>query len=299
VEGFTTDAARLTKVLKSKAANPSQSVVTEPEYNSARITLEQEASEVDPGAVFVIQSLEQFEADLTVFQTDLRVCMTIDAMEELARYLSVIPGRKNLIWFSGSFPITFDPDSNQTSYRNVESYADRIREASDLLTAARVAVYPVDARGLMTSPTQDASYVVSPNTVSVSNGGRVSSHSAFNNVASDDTKFLSQNSKEHDSLKIIAEATGGKAFVNSNDLKGAVAEAVQDGDSYYTIGFVPSGKLDGRYRRIKVDVDSGHYDLAYRKGYYADPSNKPSGHNPGGSNPSMRQFCTARRPPPR
>jgi hypothetical protein len=85
-------------------------------------------------------------------------------------------------------------------------------------------------------------------------------------------------------MKLIAEQTGGKAFFNSNDLKSAVAEAVEDGDSYYTIGFVPS-KLDGHYRRIKVNVNDSHCDLAYRKGYYADPSNKPSGRNPGGPNP--------------
>jgi VWFA-related protein len=288
VEGFTMDAARLAKVLKSKATAYSQSVVLENRNNSVQMTLEQEAAELEQSPsppAFTIQSLEQFEADLTVFQTDLRVRMTIDAMDELARYLSAIPGRKNLIWFSGSFPITFDPDANQTGYRNVESYADKIREASDLLTAARVAVYPVDARGLMISPIADASYVVSPNTMTVSNRGAASSHSVSSNIASDDTKFMNQNSEEHDSMKIIAEETGGKAFVNSNDLKGALAEAVEDGDSYYTIGFVPSGKLDGHYRRIKVDVDDGHYDLAYRKGYYADPGNKPSGHNPGELNP--------------
>jgi VWFA-related protein len=287
-EGFTKDAARLAAVLKSKAALPSQSVVTEPEYNSVQMTLEQTTAELEGSPsppAFTIQSLEQFEADLTVFQTDMRVRMTIDAMDELARYLSVIPGRKNLIWFSGSFPITFEPDANQTSYRNVESYADKIREASDLLTAARVAVYPVDARGLMTSPIADASYVVSPNTMTVSNRGTASSHSVSSNIGSDDTKFMNQNSDEHQSMKLIAEETGGKAFVNSNDLKGAVAEAVEDGDSYYTIGFVPSGKLDGHHRKLKVDVDSGHYDLAYRNGYYADPSNKPSGHNPGAPNP--------------
>jgi VWFA-related protein len=288
VEGFTTDAAWLAAVLKSNAALPSQSVVTEPEYNSVQMTLEQTAAELEQSPsppVFTIQSLLQFEADLTVFQTDLRVRMTIDAMEELARYLSAIPGRKNLIWFSGSFPITFEPDSNQTSSRNVESYADRIREASDLLIAARVAVYPVDARGLMTSPIADASYVVSPNTMTVSNRGTASSHPVSSNIEIDDKKFMNQNDEEHESMKSIAEETGGKAFVNSNDLKGAVAEAVEDGDSYYTIGFVPSGKLDGRYRRIRVDLDNGHYDLAYRKGYHADPSNKPSGHNPRGPNP--------------
>jgi len=143
----------------------------------------------------------------------------------------------------------------------------------------------VDARGLMNSPTVDAAYTPSGNTMTVSNRGRGSSHGMEQNVASDVTKFENQNAEEHDSMKTLAEETGGKAFYNGNDLKDAVAEAVENGDSYYTIGFVPAGKLNGKYRRIKVEIDDGHYDLAYRRGYYADPTNKPSDHNPGVPSP--------------
>jgi hypothetical protein len=54
--------------------------------------------------------MQQFQADIAAYQTDQRVQMTMDALRQLARYLSAIPGRKNLIWFSGSFPISLDPD---------------------------------------------------------------------------------------------------------------------------------------------------------------------------------------------
>ncbi|MGH9607135.1 MAG: VWA domain-containing protein, partial [Terracidiphilus sp.] len=289
VEGFTTDAARLAAVLKGKKAASSQSVVLEPQNDSVQSSLEDEAADMEEGSsappIFAIQSIEQFESDLTTFQTDLRVRMTLDALDELARYLSAIPGRKNVIWFSGSFPITLDPDQDQTSLRNVETYADQIRQTSDLLTAARVAVYPVDARGLMNLASVDANYQPSRNSMSVSNRGKVTSRTLGGNISSDDTKFLSQNAEEHESMQAIAEETGGKAFYNTNDLKTAVAEAIDNGDSYYTLGFVPKGKLDGHYRRIKVDVDGGHYKLSYRKGYYAGPANKPSSHNPGVASP--------------
>ncbi len=68
-------------------------------------------------------------------------------------------GRKNLIWFSGSFPITIEPknDGYRNPGRNVQDFGDGIRKASDLLTAARVAVYPIDARGIMTASTVDVS----------------------------------------------------------------------------------------------------------------------------------------------
>jgi VWFA-related protein len=288
VEGFTTDAAKLAEALKSRKAASSQSVLQEPQDSSAQMQLEKEAASLEQSGnppIFTIQSIEQFEADLTTFQMDLRVRMTLDAFDELARYLGGVPGRKNLIWFSGSFPITLDPDQSQTSYRNAESYADAIRQTDDLLTAARVAVYPIDARGLMTSPTLDVAYQPSQNSIGASGHGRASTRSAGGNINSDDTKFLNQNEEEHDSMKTVADETGGRAFYNLDDLKTAVAEAVDNGDSFYTLGFVPRGKLNGQYRRIKVEVDGGHYELSYRKGYYADTPGRPSSHNPGAATP--------------
>ncbi|MEO6982806.1 MAG: VWA domain-containing protein, partial [Edaphobacter sp.] len=64
-----------------------------------------------PGAD-MIANLQQFEAQQQSFQLQLRAKYTLDAMNQLARYLSAFPGRKNLIWFSGSFPISILPDGD-------------------------------------------------------------------------------------------------------------------------------------------------------------------------------------------
>ena len=49
-----------------------------------------------------------------------------------------------------------------------------------------------------------------------------------------------------------------------------MASAVENGSSYYTIGYVPAaGKLDGKFRNIKLRLDNAGYELAYRRGYYA------------------------------
>lgn len=285
VEGFTTNAAKLAAAMKSKGTASSQSVITEPQNSSAQRDIEQAVADVgadsDSPSPEVIGAMLQFESDLTDFQTNMRVRMTLDALDELARYLSGIPGRKNVIWFSGSFPITLNPDENQTSYRNVENYSELIRQTSDLLTAARVAVYPIDARGLFNSPTARADYMPSPNTMSVSNRGRLSRGSVAANVDRDAMRSLDRAEREHDSMTTIAEETGGRAFYNRNDLKAAVADAINNGESFYTLGFVPAGKLDGHFRKIKVGLSGGRYELAYRLGYYADPSNRRSEHNRG------------------
>jgi VWFA-related protein len=302
IEGFTTDVAQLTRALQSPKATPQTSVILDPQSNSdldsATATLATLGANSD-----AVASMQQFMADVTAFQTDERVRMTLDAMQQLARYLSAIPGRKNLIWFSGSFPIALDPDDSlQSPFQAMRNYSDDIRETSELLSASRVAVYPVDARGLMSPPSASASYSPSSNLVgggsSTGRGGATKSNPVnMPNVARDNLKFMQQTAAEHASMQQIAEQTGGKEYINTNGLKEAVVKAVENGSSYYTVGYVPEGKQpDGKFRKIQLRLDNANYTLAYRHGYYADATDKPSEHNPG--NASLITTATLPGAPP-
>jgi VWFA-related protein len=240
------------------------------------------------GGDSALSSMQQFQADLTAYQTDQRVRMTLEAMQQLARYLSGVPGRKNLIWFSGSFPIALDPDDAlQDPFEAMRNYPDDIRETAELLSAARVSVYPVDARGLITPPSFDASY--SPSTTLMSatlNGGRKGSrHMATANKPSPSTDDLNAAKRlmaEQASMEQIAEQTGGLYYINTNGLKEAVASAVENGSSYYTVGYIPAARqLDGQFHKIQINLDNLDYKLAYRHGYYADPPDKPPAHTLG------------------
>jgi len=292
VEGFTTDAAQLAQALKSGKAGPQTSVMLDPQSDQAFDASIGDMANMSAGLASVpdgdnaLVEMQQFQADITAYQTDQRVRMTLDAMQQLARYLSGVPGRKNLIWFSGSFPIALDPDDSlQNPFEGMRNYSDDIRETSELLSAARVAVYPVDARGLMTPLTVDASSTSSTNLMSATvNGGRGGSRSTATankpSFAKDDAAFMKATMQEQATMEQIAVQTGGHAFLNTNGLREAVASAVANGSSYYTVGYSPAGKpFDGEFRKIQVRVDHGDYKLAYRSGYYADPVDKPSAHN--------------------
>ena len=65
---------------------------------------------------------------------------TLTAMREMARYLSGMPGRKNLIWFSGSFPIQ----------AGCYDFTEDMKSATDLLARAHVTINPVDGRAMDT-----------------------------------------------------------------------------------------------------------------------------------------------------
>ena len=206
-----------------------------------------------------VSSLRQFVTDEASFSDDLRVKMTLAAMDQLGRYLGPMPGRKNLIWFSGSFPIGVDPDFNQQdAYRMMRDYAEDIRATTQRLALARVAVYPIDARRFV----QNAMF-------GPDNGGA----SRYRNAQyrSDDVdRSFNEIVKEHDTMDQMAEETGGKATYNTNDLKGAMANVINNGSRYYTLAYDPVDvKNDGRYHKIVVKLNHPGYQLAYRHGYVA------------------------------
>jgi VWFA-related protein len=207
-----------------------------------------------------INQMRQFVSDETSFNDDLRVKLTLKAMDELSRYLSPLPGRKNLIWFSASFPIGVDPDYAQLdNYRMLRDYATQVRATSQRLATARVAVYPIDARRFFTNP------ALAPSSGGASYLRNAQYHTDEVNLAFDTV------TKEHDSMDQLAEETGGHAIYNTGDLKGAMAEVIANGDRYYTLAFDPSGvKKDGKFHKVTVKFNQPGYTLLYRHGYVAE-----------------------------
>ena len=160
LQGFTSNPEILKSIIDKK--NPGSSPLLDDPVGTGGVEpLSDQLSDIlgnDPTAAQVIANMQQIEADNQAFQLQLRVDYTLDAMNLLARYLSGLPGRKNLIWFSGSFPLNVFPDTDlQQPFSIVANYDDQLRETSRLLTAAQVAVYPVDARGLFSNPSMSAS----------------------------------------------------------------------------------------------------------------------------------------------
>ena len=235
----------------------------------------------DPSAAMILQNLQEFEVEQQSLQLQLRARFTLDAFNQLARYLSGLPGRKNLIWFSGSFPINILPDPDMLTlsansaatsgaftpdpFAGVASVGDEFRETVDLLSRSQVAVYPIDARGLITPPMYSATQSGSTMTKKT------------NGFANANTKFFQQTSGEQGTMEEMAQATGGKAFVNTNGLKEAVEKAINAGSNYYTIAYTPTnGKWNGDYCKIQLKLDRPGVALAYRRGYFADDPDVPA-----------------------
>jgi hypothetical protein len=76
-------------------------------------------------------------------------------------------------------------------------------------------------------------------------------------------------------MNAMADATGGRSFVNTNDLSKATASAIEEGYNFYTLTYTPTNSAhDGKLRKIKLQLDRPGLKLSYRQGYYASDPEK-------------------------
>lgn len=268
LEDFTTDHTALLKAVEEVTRLPQKSPLlktprdTERQMEDEDEKLELSMAAKKPGmGKPMLLRLQQFNAEQDSFNISLRVHYTLAALDQLARYLSGMPGRKNVLWLSGSFPLAVFPNPDlKNPYQAARDFSADVDHTASLLAKARVAVYPIDARGLfpqplVAAPISGGSAVRNPDRVSAAESADVSLHS-----------------EEQTTLEEVAHVTGGEAIANTNDLKGALEEVDRDGTHYYTLVYVPSDKSqDNKVRRIEVRVHPGKYHLSYRRSYVAAP----------------------------
>jgi VWFA-related protein len=274
LQGFSSDPQILKDAVEHKLIPRSSSLLNDPAGTGTDSASDISASMAnqDPtgASMCVASALTQFEANEHAFRTQLRIQYTLDAFNDLAHYLSAFRGRKNLIWFSGSFPLNILPDASLANpFSVMEDNNPEFRETTNLLSRAQVAVYPVDARGLLTDPTFSAA---------TSGSGTTTSTTLLANKSA---AFYQSQADEHMTMSQLAEDTGGAAFYNTNDLASAVESAINSGSNYYTLMYTPSNQKQGNdYREIRVtlngNLQSTGYTLSYRHGYYTEDSHKPS-----------------------
>lgn len=216
----------------------------------------------------MMSAMESFEQERVAFQTDLRVTYTLNALNSIARSLSGYPGRKNLIWISEAFPLSIDPNMELSgdTFAGTRNYGRQIAEAADSLIDAQIAMYPIDARGLVGSALFDAS-----------NPGRDRFGRSYSRPGRLQTAMSNESAQlqnVHATMQEVADRTGGRAFYNTNGIDQAIRKSIEDGSTYYTLAYYPENKnWNGKFRKIQVKVDRPGVKVRHRMGYYAvDPA---------------------------
>jgi VWFA-related protein len=275
VQSFTSDTSALLAAVESKqksvSPQTSQVLVSRTEEAENNSSLAMRSQSLGPMASLGVAAMESAFASYQDFAQRNRTLMTLEALRDLARYLANVPGRKNLIWFSTDFPVFIFPNlSERGQAQDLVVPLSEVRKTADALTAARVAVYPVNAEGMMNDSAMGADSPGVSNTPSIGAAGSMSPMSGFMADAARRADTMSE-------MNQLAADTGGKAIYNNNDLSTATARDIADGSLYYTLTYSPTNpKLDGSYRNIEIKIGDKKIKLAYRRGYNADQLNAPA-----------------------
>jgi len=176
-----------------------------------------------------------------VFNTDRR----LSSLETLAKAYREFPERKALVYFSSGLTTTGVENESQ------------LRSTVDTANRSNMTIYTVDSRGLIATPPSGDASRGSP-------GGRaLFSGSAMSSQASSLTS-------SQETLTTLSHDTGGTAFQDTNDLAPVFDKVVDDSRVYYVLGYYSANtKEDGRFRKIRVEVNRPDVRLQHRPGYFA------------------------------
>src|SRR5437016_10487234 len=181
------------------------------------------------------------DTDFNTFSADRKLL----ALESLMQALGKLPQKKSLIYFSNGISQT--GADNQSALRATTAEAVK----------AKVSIYSVDIRGLQAFPPGGEAQSASLHGQSAYSG-----QSVLND--------LSGNAASQETLATLSSDTGGKAFFDSNDFGAVFSQVQKDSSAYYVLGFTSNNPLkDGRFRRLKVQVNRPDLKLDFRSGYYA------------------------------
>ena len=236
-------------------------------------------------AMAVFDKLQGFEntpeKEIAGYKLRDAMTLTLHAFEQIAKAYAGIPGRKSLLWATGGFPFliatngevqspavfvqggtygggradrsgnlgTLPESTSVMSSDVISQLAPVYRRAIASLNDAEIALYPIDARGLIT----------------FSEGADV--HRA-DQVAQ--RELRQEHADSHATMTVMAEMTGGRAYYNANDIARSFKEAANDDLVYYTLGYYR--KDDGKkqkpgWQKLQVKVNKPGLQVRARDGF--------------------------------
>jgi VWFA-related protein len=238
LQNFTNDRDALDHALHAIRVGEASSLADQGETGAAGGT---SASGEETVAQDTSEAFTPDETEFNIFNTDEKLA----ALESMADLLRGVQGRKSVIHFSSGIERT-----------GIENQA-QLRATTDAANRANVSFYTVDARGLVGLPPGGDATSASPSGTAIYTASAVSSQ-------------LSSLEGGRETLASLAADTGGRTFYDMNDFSPAFTDVQKDNSTYYLLGYSPSNtKSDGRFRRIRVEVDRPGVKVQSRPGYYA------------------------------
>jgi VWFA-related protein len=255
VHDFTTDPQILAAALKKLRGEihmmAGENEGAEAEANAGVIDVNAVANE----ASSIDAMMSGMEAQSAQMMRQFATLSTLDAFNSISAAYAGVPGRKALIWVTGSFPFIIDDFNNARTL----SFASRWQRIVDNMNSANISIYPVDARGLVyVGFTASENVRINPRNPGAQLSARLSQHQAT-----------------IETMQNFASMTGGRAFYNNNDIAGAAARAAEDSSQYYVLGYYrqPQEKEKPGWRKLQVKVNQERAHVRARSGFFVTEQN--------------------------
>ncbi|MBX7171174.1 MAG: VWA domain-containing protein [Pyrinomonadaceae bacterium] len=187
---------------------------------------------------------------------------TLGAINYVVKGMRELPGRKSLMLFSDGFPVcTMDSQTGETDLDRCKRMEDAVKLLTDYCNRSSVSIYSFDAKGLANTMLSAADST---------NGA---------DLAQSLQDRSQQNTENQEGLRMLADQTGGFAFLNRNDLSNGVNYALEDQNGYYLLGYQPdSDSFDPKtlkFNKIQVKVKRPDLEVRYRNGFYGYTDTNP------------------------
>jgi len=164
---------------------------------------------------------------------NVRVQVTLNALDAIALQLSMFPGRKNVVWVTNGVPLILGPHRSDTG--DYIDFTPQLRQLADVFDRYETAIYPVQ-QIMLGSPD------------SLGGGDGMESRAT---------------------LDELAGLTGGRPS-SSKDIGAAVRQAVTDVRTSYQLGYyAPAGNWDGKFHKLRITCTRKGVRIQARSGYYA------------------------------
>ncbi len=195
------------------------------------------------------------EQSVIAFQERSTRINSLEALQQVALSLTGLPGRKSLVWASSGYPFSSMVRQGRTAVRYDFSQVGEATAldayTTQLLSSANIAMYPVDARGLVNTAwdAMDPSHKYSPT------------------YAEKDARQQS-NQDVLTTFERLAAGTGGKPCYNRPELTNCFKEALDDSRDYYMLGFyVDSKNTKEGWHKLQVKVEEKGANIRARNGF--------------------------------
>ncbi|MEO8574628.1 MAG: VWA domain-containing protein, partial [Pyrinomonadaceae bacterium] len=175
------------------------------------------------------------------------------AIQYVIAGMKSLPGRKAMMLFSDGIVIGNDSvkERGSTIFGYLQDLADQANRAS-------VVVYTFDTKGM-----RSMSIGASDNTYEIIDGHR----------GQKETLRLKDFRDSQDGLAYFADRTGGRAYLNSDNLNYGMQRALDEQAGYYLLAYVPNAEdfdpEKRKFNKLEIRVKRPELKVSYRSGFFS------------------------------